>query len=470
MTSINYPRRFFDRGEHDDSKEIKLPPLDKFQNLEDLPRFEKAGQKLRPNEINYIRDLTVEVLKIKPEYNIAQMVRFFGVTRNTYVRALGPLISCFSQSREKFSPIKKSENYQPTRDLKKIRFIKRIFAAREKKQLSCMVCGLSQHCGHNFLELAEIDHVNGRRDDNRPINLRVICPNCHSMCITTGSGTKPPYVNLKKVDIKKIHIYNTVDQLEKNTTKQRRMHAQTNYGPAPYKDTPLHELFRIYRPDESPRHIASLGDRLMAEGIKKPCCEACAVKEWRGLPISTFLQVHHKNSDRADNRIDNLAILCPNCHKLEHKKGVPTSTLPPSCPFDINLPEVQIVKNALGPTLDRHNMKELAKSLNMPYLRFERIGRLCFPELWFTETEKRGPRDFLTTKGKKAIVDTRDIFFEKGFHYEQTRTALRQEKDNPRYVPEPLFIFIYKTFNKAWRSGSDTIDPEEVSITKDFGA
>lgn len=31
-----------------------------------------------------------------------------------------------------------------------------------------------------------------------------------------------------------------------------------------------------------------------------------------------ILEVHHKDRDRSNNDIDNLEVLCPNCHNLEH--------------------------------------------------------------------------------------------------------------------------------------------------------
>ena len=40
-----------------------------------------------------------------------------------------------------------------------------------------------------------VDHINGIKDDNRPENLRVLCPNCHSLTSTYkalnyGKGNK----------------------------------------------------------------------------------------------------------------------------------------------------------------------------------------------------------------------------------------------------------------------------------------
>jgi hypothetical protein len=52
--------------------------------------------------------------------------------------------------------------------------------------------------------------------------------------------------------------------------------------------------------------------RLLRAGVKENCCEACGLVEWRGRPLTMAL--HHINGDRHDNRLENLALLCPNCH------------------------------------------------------------------------------------------------------------------------------------------------------------
>ena len=54
--------------------------------------------------------------------------------------------------------------------------------------------------------------------------------------------------------------------------------------------------------------------RLLQEGLKKHICEQCGLIEWQGKPIP--LELHHINGNNRDNRIENLVLLCPNCHAL----------------------------------------------------------------------------------------------------------------------------------------------------------
>lgn len=59
-----------------------------------------------------------------------------------------------------------------------------------------------------------------------------------------------------------------------------------------------------------------LKKRLFQIGLKKKLCEMCG---WAGKALDGRipLELDHINGDSADNRIENLRILCPNCHSLQ---------------------------------------------------------------------------------------------------------------------------------------------------------
>lgn len=60
-------------------------------------------------------------------------------------------------------------------------------------------------------------------------------------------------------------------------------------------------------------HVLKL--KLIRDGIKQQQCEICGLSEWQGQVIP--LELHHIDGNHFDNELENLQILCPNCHALQ---------------------------------------------------------------------------------------------------------------------------------------------------------
>lgn len=59
---------------------------------------------------------------------------------------------------------------------------------------------------------------------------------------------------------------------------------------------------------------SKLSKKLLREGLKEHQCECCKNTTWNGVLIP--LEVHHIDGDNSNNELDNLQLLCPNCHAL----------------------------------------------------------------------------------------------------------------------------------------------------------
>ena len=78
----------------------------------------------------------------------------------------------------------KNSPYSSTKNLKR----KLLKAGLLKEECYNPDCGLTQWLGQKIV--LQLDHINGDRTDNRIENLRLLCPNCHSLTPTYCKGKK----------------------------------------------------------------------------------------------------------------------------------------------------------------------------------------------------------------------------------------------------------------------------------------
>ncbi len=77
----------------------------------------------------------------------------------------------------------------------------------------------------------------------------------------------------------------------------------------------LDEILSNKRPYQS----FKLKLRLFAEGLKENKCEICGISEWNGLKLNC--QLDHIDGNKNNNNLENLRIICPNCHSQTETFG-----------------------------------------------------------------------------------------------------------------------------------------------------
>lgn len=105
--------------------------------------------------------------------------------------------------------------------------------------------------------------------------------------------------------------------------KKSNIEYKGNQGEKGFKVPPNKKKAIFFLENDSLISSSKLRKKLIEEGIKEDQCEYCGNERWMGKKIP--LDLHHLDGNRFNNKLDNLQILCKNCHGLtpNHSKNHP---------------------------------------------------------------------------------------------------------------------------------------------------
>lgn len=136
-----------------------------------------------------------------------------------------------------------------------------------------------------------------------------ICKNCstkleyekrhNKFCGASCSASYNNVLKPKKATKKCKHCDNSIRSQSMYCSQK----CQHDYEFSKKKENYINGLFDEYGPNVIKKLIIDI------KGYK---CEGCEITEWKNAPI--VLELEHKDGISTNNHIDNVCLLCPNCH------------------------------------------------------------------------------------------------------------------------------------------------------------
>ena len=123
-----------------------------------------------------------------------------------------------------------------------------------------------------------------------------------------------------------------------------------------YSKRPIEEILAKDTYYSTMFHIKN---RLINDGHWKDECQVCNLSEWQGQKLG--LQVHHVDGDRTNNLIENLQLLCPNCHSITDnycgkESRVKKNVIPPTKYFCKQCSKEISINARKGSCIDCYNL------------------------------------------------------------------------------------------------------------------
>lgn len=173
--------------------------------------------------------------------------------------------------------------------------------------------------------------------------LETVITKCNSKAdLCRELGIKPVGGNYKRID-----NYITIYNLDVSHFKKEPWNKGKNYISSYNKD-----IESILIENSTYTSTNSLKKRLIKEGYKLHKCELCGYEE--------SVELHHINGNPCDNRLENLQMLCPNCHaKTNNFRGKGRTHKDPK---ELIITEEQALERHIQKTIKRRLPEELRKT------------------------------------------------------------------------------------------------------------